>query len=210
MIEHLPIDFAGTRMHLLADRALYWPERRLLVIADLHLGKGDIFRAHGIAVPSGGTAHDLARLDRLLHATTAEGLLILGDVLHGGQVQARWREDWAAFRQRWPRLAMMAVTGNHDRSLATVPLGLQLLDQVWMQEGINFCHDVEDAAAPVIGGHLHPVLRIPGETRRVPVFWICRQRMVLPAFSAFTGGYRVSPGRDDRFYACNGTQIVGL
>ena len=46
----------GERLQLHADRALYWPARGRLLIADLHLGKGDVFRRAGIAVPRGGTA----------------------------------------------------------------------------------------------------------------------------------------------------------
>lgn len=63
MADALRLAIAGEPMLLLADRALYWPARQRLLIADLHLGKGTTFRSAGIAVPSGGTAHDLARLD---------------------------------------------------------------------------------------------------------------------------------------------------
>lgn len=209
-MERLDIGFAGVPLQLLADRALYWPERRLLVIADPHLGKGDIFRSHGIAVPSGGTGHDLARLDRLLALTGAEGLLILGDVLHGARGRMRWLQDWRRFLGRWPRLAVSAVAGNHDRALSSTPLGLQQLGEVWQVEGLHFCHDVATAPAPAVGGHLHPVLRLPGEPRRAPVFWLQPQRLVLPSFSAFTGGWQVDPEQGDRLVACNGEQLLAL
>ena len=87
---------ASEPMRLLADRALYWPARRRLLIADLHLGKGDILRAAGIAVPSGGTSHDLARLGVLLRATGASQLWVLGDFLHGPR-QPRVEAVWRAF-----------------------------------------------------------------------------------------------------------------
>ena len=95
---------AGERMCLLADRALYWPARRRLLIADLHLGKGDVLRAAGIPVPSGGTGHDLARLGTLLETTGAGQLWVLGDFLHGPRqprVEALWRACPAGTR-RWP------------------------------------------------------------------------------------------------------------
>lgn len=210
VIEALPLQFAGQALQVLGDRALYWPAEQLLVIADLHLGKGDAFRAQGIAVPSGGTARDLARLDTLLRQTDAQGLLILGDVLHGGPTHTRWREDWSVFRQHWPQLEVSAVIGNHDRALHGLELQIRLLDSVWHRHGIAFCHDVERQQAPAIGGHVHPVLRIRGETRRVPVFWCRQRRLVLPAFSAFTGGYRVQPQRGDLLFACNGRDVVAL
>ena len=85
----LPWTLAGEPVRLYAERALYWPARRRLVIADLHLGKGDTFRRHGIAVPSGGTADDLARLAGLLARTGARELWVLGDMLHGDPAGAR-------------------------------------------------------------------------------------------------------------------------
>ena len=69
----LDIDVAGESLRLLPDRALLWPRARTLVIADLHLGKAQHFRRAGIALPRGGTGHDLARLDRLLADTGAIG-----------------------------------------------------------------------------------------------------------------------------------------
>ncbi|MEE7560223.1 phosphoesterase, partial [Xanthomonas sp. Kuri4-2] len=48
---------AGETVELLGDRALYRPARRALLIADLHLGKADVFRRAGIGLPAGGTGH---------------------------------------------------------------------------------------------------------------------------------------------------------
>ena len=73
MDDGLALALAGEPMRLLADRALYWPARRRLLVADLHLGKADTFRAAGIALPSGGTALDLGRLATLARSTGATG-----------------------------------------------------------------------------------------------------------------------------------------
>src|SRR5690606_25317359 len=114
MAEALDLEIAGETVRLLADRALYWPARARLLIADLHLGKGDTFRAAGIAIPSGGTAHDLARLAALVELVHACELWILGDFLHARRntaVDVAWR----AFRDAHAAVAMAVVPGNHDR-----------------------------------------------------------------------------------------------
>ncbi|MGZ3283323.1 MAG: ligase-associated DNA damage response endonuclease PdeM, partial [Xanthobacteraceae bacterium] len=41
--------------------ALYWPEERVLVIADLHLEKGSSFARRGVLLPPYDTAESLAR-----------------------------------------------------------------------------------------------------------------------------------------------------
>jgi len=38
MVERLQMVLAGEAVTLLADRALYWPARQRLIVADLHLG----------------------------------------------------------------------------------------------------------------------------------------------------------------------------
>ncbi len=54
--ERLSIKLADEPVVLLGDRAMYWPARSRLIIADLHLGKSHVFRQAGIAVPLGQPA----------------------------------------------------------------------------------------------------------------------------------------------------------
>ena len=51
---------------LLAQRAVFWRERQMLLIADPHFGKAASFRSHGIAIPRGTTCYDLQRLADLI------------------------------------------------------------------------------------------------------------------------------------------------
>src|SRR5690606_41746936 len=92
-------ELAGEPVHLLGARALYRPQARALLIADLHLGKGDAFRRAGLAIPGGGTAHDLQRLDALLALCPSDVLWILGDLLHGPPPRAHWLAAWHAWRE---------------------------------------------------------------------------------------------------------------
>ena len=43
--------FAGHEFRMLADRALFWPRRRALIVADLHLEKASWYAAHGQPLP---------------------------------------------------------------------------------------------------------------------------------------------------------------
>lgn len=55
------IDLAGHRVLLLLEKALYWPARKMLVIADIHFGKAASFRAQGVPVPRGTTTETWTR-----------------------------------------------------------------------------------------------------------------------------------------------------
>jgi DNA ligase-associated metallophosphoesterase len=205
------LDLGGEALVALADRALHWPARGRLLLADLHLGKGDVFRRAGIAVPRGGTALDLARLDALLDATDARELWVLGDIVHGPLPDAGWREDWRRWRERRAALRVALVAGNHDRRLADGDLGLELLPASVADGALVLRHEpgrVQDAV--VVCGHVHPVFAPPGLRRRFPGFWLREGQLVLPAFSAFTGGHRVDLAPGERGLLCVDGALVPM
>ena len=208
MDDGLALALAGEPMRLLADRALYWPARRRLLVADLHLGKADTFRAAGIALPSGGTALDLGRLATLARSTGATSAWILGDVLHGRSDLRAWRRAWQGFREATPALEIAVVDGNHDRALAGAGLDVALLGDAIEEGPFVLRHaPARDARGHVLCGHLHPVLKLPG-LARAPAFWLRRDCTVLPAFSAFTGGWPIRLTAGEAAVACNGEALV--
>jgi hypothetical protein len=199
---------------LYGGRAAHWPAADALLIADLHLGKGEVFRRAGLAVPRGGTRDDLARLTALLSATRASRLMILGDVLHGAlHADAGWREDWDEFRSRHDALRVEAIVGNHDRALSAGAdaLGLCLLDEAHRERSLALCHEPAHApgGVPSLCGHLHPAAKVPG-LAKLPAFWwrAATPQLVLPAFSGFTGRLVPRIERGDALYACAGHAVL--
>lgn len=220
-----PFVIDEARLALYGERAVHWPAADVVLIADLHLGKGEVFRRAGLAVPRGGTGRDLARLSALLTATRASRLLILGDVLHGALHEAAaWRDDWETFRHAHAALQVEAIIGNHDRALSSpigahsapardgaAVLGLTRRDDGAFERGLVLCHEPDRAPpdAHSLCGHLHPAATVPG-LGRLPAFWwrATDRQLVLPAFSAFTG--RVAPRSQagDAFFACAGHAVL--
>ena len=203
MAESMAFDVAGETLLLLADRAVYRPARERLYLADLHLGKADIFRQAGIAMPSGGTRHDLARIAALVDATQARSVWVLGDFLHGAIDSPQWRRGWEGFRDARPQLEFGVLAGNHDRALGRAGLDLQLLGDA-VEDGALSLRHAPDPHAPghVLCGHLHPTLKVEGLPGRWPAFWLQARTLVLPAFSAFTGGRTPMLGMGDAFVVC--------
>lgn len=215
MADRLDTQLAGEPVVLLAERALYWPRMRTLIIADLHLGKADHFRRAGIALPVGGTALDLDRLDALLADTGAARLLVLGDLLHGAVPDAPWLARWQAFRTRWADVAFELVAGNHDRALRCDParvqaLGIEVHAPLLHLPPFVCVHAPEDVPSGcpgyVLAGHLHPVLRLPGLSR-LPAFRFGAVG-ILPAFTAFAGGARFEPAPGERVFVCAPDAVV--
>ena len=177
-------DFHGLRLEARASGALWWPAGHWLVVADLHLGKSErLARRGGPLLPP---YEGLATLERLAAeiAALAPGVVVsLGDGF----------DDMAAAEALDPLvgagLAALArgrdwiwLHGNHDpaaprdlpgRAAAELRLGAVALRH-------------EAGQGPDISGHFHPVVRLAGERRRA--FLLGAQRLLLPAFGAYTGG----------------------
>lgn len=194
----LALACAGETLSLLPERALWWPARRVLFVADLHLGKAAAYRALGQPVPAGTTRENLDRLSTLLRHHAPTELVFLGDFLHAAEARtasvlsalAQWRENCADLR-------CTLVRGNHDRRAGDPPasLGIAVVNEPWLIGPFAACHHPQaHATHHVIAGHVHPVVKLQGRGRehlRLPCFVLDSQKLVLPAFGEFTGGWIV-------------------
>lgn len=214
-VTRLTVELGGGSWELRPQRAAFWIERRLLVVADVHFGKAATFRARGVPVPQGTTTDNLARLDRLIAELRPAAVVFLGDLFHAREAHApatlaslhRWREGH-------PRIDLVLVEGNHDRAAGAPPAGLRIHceSEPWCVESVAFCHHPQFVdGATAIAGHLHPAIRLSGradDSVRLPCFWLRDGLTVLPAFGSFTGGACIarSPGErvialaDDRLF----------
>jgi len=184
---------AGVRLIADCEGALYWPEERALVVADLHLEKGSSYATRGVLLPPYDTAATLARLAELIGRYAPQAVIALGDSFHDGDGPARLGDaDRAALLALQRGRDWLWVAGNHDPDpsehvegsfAATLAIG-PLLFRHAPQAG---------AVTGEVAGHLHPVARVSGRGRTVRrrCFVSDRRRVILPAFGAYAGGLNV-------------------
>jgi DNA ligase-associated metallophosphoesterase len=197
---------------------LWWPRRRTLLVADLHLGKPAAFRAAFVPVPDGACGRDLARLSEHIERLTPARLVVLGDLLHARS--ARTREtlvELASWRRRHDALKVLLIRGNHDQHAGDPwdELRFRVVDEPAREPDdgrVMFAHHPEAAmdGALTLCGHLHPAATLVGavSSRRAPCYWIRAASIVLPAFGSFTGCARIAPALGDRVLVINGEEIV--
>jgi DNA ligase-associated metallophosphoesterase len=209
------ITLAGESVLLMAERALFWPGGSALLIADPHIGKAASFRAAAIAVPEGGTASDLSRLDAALVRSGARRLFVLGDLAHARAGFAPAVLDAVgAWRDRWRGLEILLVRGNHDLRAGDPPeaWGFTSVDEPHHEGPFALCHYPETPAEGyVLAGHLHPAVALggPGRQReRLPCFLFGRRRGILPAFGSFTGAATVRPTAGERVFVVAGDEVL--
>lgn len=217
MSSFLPYTIAGEPVILTAERTLFWEEQRTLIIADLHVGKTGHFRKSGINIPQSVYKDDLHRLLAQLLFFNARTLIITGDLTHSSinkemDLFRKWRDDF-------PALDVHLARGNHD-----------ILADAWYRNaGITvhrdplaigpflFVHDImqaqniPDSGNYIFSGHVHPAVTMWGRAKqslRFPCFYFGKQYCILPAFSRFTGGYKVEPRPGDDVFAIAGPDIL--
>lgn len=183
--------FHGAALHALPSGALHWPDHGLLVVSDLHLGKSARLSAVGGApLPPYETRDTLLRLEQDLDQTAATRVICLGDSFDTPQIEAQlpkaeqlWITRLQAGRDwTW-------IEGNHDPG--PVALGGAHRAEVAL-DGLHFRHIAMPGATGEVSGHYHPKARIAarGKSLSRPCFLVDRDRLILPAYGAYTGGLR--------------------
>lgn len=194
----------GARLVADPSGALLWPERRTLVVADLHFEKGSAFAARGVLLPPYDTRATLERLAGAIARHRPERVVALGDSFHDGGAGARLA---AGDRARLKRLAAACdwvwIEGNHDPEPQAIlddlgDLGGRVEAEL-IDPPLVFRHRAASGgpgsrrAAGEVSGHWHPKAAVHLPPRRIsaPCFVGDHRRLVLPAFGAYTGGLNV-------------------
>ncbi|MFN5463609.1 MAG: ligase-associated DNA damage response endonuclease PdeM [Cyanobacteriota bacterium] len=185
----------GHALELLAERAIWDPLRAVLLVADLHLGKAEVFQGFGVPLPSDGDVATLNPLLALVHRLAPTEVVVLGDLIHSRLgLTGELRQKIKAL----PELMgcrLRLIGGNHERGswLEGLPLDPSgALGPWWLSHApdpqpglLNLC------------GHRHPVAVVGdrADRLRLPCFAFdpAQQVMVLPAFGRLTGGHPCSP-----------------
>jgi uncharacterized protein len=171
--------------------ALYWPEQQLLCVADLHLEKGSSFARRGMLLPPYDTGATLHALDLLITRHAPRLVVALGDSFHDGDGPARMAErDRNALLTLQRGRDWIWITGNHDPDPAPGVGGT--FAQALALGPVVFRHEPTGDAGE-IAGHLHPSARIAWRGHAIVrrCFAADADRMVMPAFGAYTGGLSI-------------------
>ena len=178
-----------------ADRrgALYFPAHRMLVVSDLHLEKGSAFARRGRLIPPYDTAATLTLLSEVIAEHRPATVVSLGDSFHDTVGADRLHPSYRARLE-----TLMAgrdwfwVAGNHDPDLPADLPG-DAVRELAVASLILRHEPQRGACAGEIAGHLHPCARIVqrGRSVRRRCFATDGERLIMPAFGAYTGSLNV-------------------
>jgi len=106
------------------DKCLFWKEKKILIIGDLHLGYEEVLKESGWAVPKTQMKETLLGLERIFKKTgRCKRIILMGDVKHyfSGILGGEWRDFYALMNILKKNLLkngkITIIRGNHDAIL---------------------------------------------------------------------------------------------
>ena len=186
----VPFSFAQQEWRWAQARALYWPRENALLVADLHLEKGSFFARFGQMLPPYDSRETLARIAAAIKETGARRVFCLGDSFHDAAGPERMEPHAAGMLAALTRATdWVWISGNHDSGVPLPPGGTRVeeLDI----GGLVLRHEAHAGSLKdEVSGHFHPKFAVTLRGRRVvrACAVASENRLILPAFGAFTGG----------------------
>lgn len=187
------------------DRCLILDDGPTAVIGDLHLGYESALEGEGMFIPRINTESIREALNRLIDRYEPERIVLLGDIKHDFTHSSyQSREDVKSIVRLIGEAAeAIVIKGNHDNFLQNIltSVGVNALDHTDIM-GFRLEHGhVDSGIRPVIIGHEHPSVKIPGElsgSMKLQCFVVDEEEgvIVLPPFSPFASGNDLNPGPD--------------
>lgn len=189
---------------------LFWKEKSMLLISDVHLGKISHFRKFGAAVPQKAVQKNFDLLDEAVAFFQPETIVFMGDLFHSSL-----NKEWQLF-EKWTskvNTKIILVVGNHDiiSPLKYEDLGIEVVSEIHSAGFLLTHHPEEQEGFFNFCGHIHPAIRLSGMGRqsvRLRCFFKSDAQLLLPAFGEFTGSYTMEPEKNCQVFALLGDTVL--
>lgn len=212
--DRMTVEVCDERLELHPDKVIYWPSRRALLLADMHLGKVSHFRRAGIPVPVRAQVAVLENLVDSIKRIQPLRVIFLGDLFHS-HYNREW-EDFGELVKYFSDVSFQLITGNHDimSSYQYKRKNISVHDQLHEGPFVLTHAPVEDAGTGYnLAGHIHPAVRLGGKGRRsvmLPCFYFGRRAGILPSFGVFTGFSCIHPEPGDQVYVVIQDDVISV
>lgn len=163
------------------DRCLFWKERKMLVVGDLHLGYEGLLNERGWTFPRTQVDETLEILKRIFEKTgKLKEVVLLGDVKHyfAGVLTMEFRDVYKIIefikKNLYENGKIVIVKGNHDNILEPIVKNynfVELKDNYFVED-VCFFHGDKDSFSKfildskakkcklVVVGHFHPAVTL--------------------------------------------------
>ena len=198
------------------DRTVFFPEEKILVLGDLHIGYEHMLRNQGIMIPLNQIKQDLKDIRKIINKIkkqkhSVEKIIILGDLKHHFGFQYNEKFDVRDFLKHLEDIEgikkVILLKGNHER----IELDKRKYKDYHLEKGILFIHGdkfneklSKEKISLIVMGHLHPALLLsdtPGiKSEKFKCYltgkWKRKNVIILPSFFSSIEGTDIRNSED--------------
>lgn len=194
-------------------KCIFWTNKEILIISDLHFGKASHFRKNGVGVTINLIEAEFENLEDCILTFLPKKIIVVGDLFHSyANNEVELFGHWI---KKFHNIQWHLIKGNHDILGEEIYKNLGLQTHLQLQiNNILFIHEVPkilNEKLYYVTGHIHPAIKVSiGKTNQksLPCFFFAPQHAILPSFGLFTGNYTIKPSKKDVVYAITANTVI--
>ena len=185
------INFNKQKFQISKEGVLFWFEKKIAIISDLHLEKGTGYAPTGQFLPPYDSEETLTKLYNLTKQHDIKKIILLGDTFHDKNALSRMsKKVTSLFKNLLNKYEVIFVLGNHEDNMEFE--NITFFDE-YVLDGIHFIHEASKKNIYQISGHYHPIATVRTGSKKITgkCFIQLKYNLILPSFGVYTGGLNI-------------------
>ena len=185
------INFNNRNFQISKEGVLFWFEKKIAIISDLHLEKGTGYAPTGQFLPPYDSEETLTKLFNLTKQHDIKKIILLGDTFHDKNALSRMsKKVTSLFKNLLNKYEVIFVLGNHEDNMEFE--NITFFDE-YVLDGIHFIHQASKKNIYQISGHYHPIATVRTGSKKITgkCFIQLKYNLILPSFGVYTGGLNI-------------------
>ena len=186
------INFNNHEFKINNDGILFWLEKKIAILSDLHLEKGSSFASSGQFVPPFDSEETLNKLINFLKIHEVKIIILLGDTFHDrGALNRMSSKVKSIFDSLVENYEIIFVLGNHENKMKSAFIKFY---ERYIVDDIHFLHEAVLEKKYQISGHFHPVASLKINSKQITEKCLIHSEnhIIMPDFGEFTGGLNIN------------------
>ena len=186
------INFNNHEFKINNDGILFWLEKKIAIVSDLHLEKGSSFASLGQFIPPFDSEETLKKLINFVKKHEVQTIILLGDTFHDrGALNRMSSKVKSIFDSLVENYEIIFVLGNHENKMKSAFIKFY---ERYIVDDIHFLHEAVLEKKYQISGHFHPVASLKINSKQITEKCLIHSEnhIIMPAFGEFTGGLNIN------------------
>ena len=185
------IEFYNHKLQINKEGILFWLEKEIAIVSDLHLEKGSSFASTGQFIPPYDSEETLKKLLNVIDNYKVKKVILLGDTFHDKDAFHRMSSKVRfLFEELIKNYEVIFILGNHENKMKIDSINFY---QEYIVDNVRFIHEAVQENINQISGHYHPVASIKVSSKKITTKCLIHtnNHIILPSFGVFTGGLNI-------------------